>query len=354
MYKLLLKLILIATTASIYFQNSNEYNYIIIALLIAISASTLIDISKKFVANAVFIIFFITSISFPILTGSYPIIIGASSKINKYLLAIPILILISKKNVDILIISLCILAYLTCFLIDELIQYKKAIYEKDDILNITINEKNLEAIKLAEERSKDVEIAILSERNRISKELHDSIGHTISGAIIQTEAIKLLSNENLKPQIDKLQENLKSGMGDIRATLHKIHDDSLDLKLKINEVAKNNTKLKYLINYKISSQLSYEAKSGIISLVKEAISNTLRHSDASSIKIELIEMPKHISIMIVDNGSVDVKSKQNFKKGIGLISFDEFAKKYDGRFKIDFDNGTKLMFLLNKDRLLKG
>ncbi|MDZ5038501.1 histidine kinase, partial [Clostridium perfringens] len=79
--------------------------------------------------------------------------------------------------------------------------------------------------KLAKERYIQEQIlhtARLEERNKISTRLHDKIGHTVSGTLLQLEAIKLIidtDKENAYVMLDSCTENLRAGMEEIRMAL---------------------------------------------------------------------------------------------------------------------------------------
>jgi signal transduction histidine kinase len=82
------------------------------------------------------------------------------------------------------------------------------------------------------DREKNIHIAVLTERNRIARELHDSIGHGISSSILQVEALKTISDKNMMEGLNLLQKTLDNGMSDIRNSIHNLYKESLDLENK--------------------------------------------------------------------------------------------------------------------------
>src|SRR5690554_1273897 len=96
-------------------------------------------------------------------------------------------------------------------------------YKEDSLLLEKYNE------QLKKDREKSVQIAILTERNRIAKELHDAVGHALSSSILQVESIKIISKEDLvKDKLATLQDTLTKGMDDIRTSIHNLHNESFD------------------------------------------------------------------------------------------------------------------------------
>jgi len=195
------------------------------------------------------------------------------------------------------------------------------------------------------DKEKNIHIAILTERNRIARELHDSIGHAISSSILQVEALKVISTEEtVIKNLDTLQNTLKNGMDDIRKSIHNLYNESLDLKNQIEKLCSEIPTIDVELVYKIDDVINYDLKFDILSVVKEALTNCAKHSNATKIKISLLNQPKFYSILIADNGShFDDKNK-----GIGLLSMKEISDKYNGFFNCRFDDGFKIHMTLMK------
>jgi len=90
-----------------------------------------------------------------------------------------------------------------------------------------LEEKNRSILK---NQDYEISLATLNERNRISKELHDSIGHMLSRAILQVGAlITITKDEVVSSGLIELKNTLSSGMDDIRKSIHNMYDESVDL-----------------------------------------------------------------------------------------------------------------------------
>lgn len=201
--------------------------------------------------------------------------------------------------------------------------------------------------QLMVDKEKNIRIAILTERNRIAREIHDSIGHTISSSILQVKALKINSDANLKEPLDLLQNTLDKGMNDIRKSLQGLRDESLDLKSRIEAIIDEATNLNIELFYNIEDDLDYNLKFDILSVVKESITNTTKHSNATKLNISLFSQPKFYSIIIEDNGD---KPPSFENKGIGLDYMNETANKYNGFFNYKFENGFKIHLTLMKEK----
>ena len=199
------------------------------------------------------------------------------------------------------------------------------------------------------DKEKNIHIAILTERNRIARELHDSIGHSISSSILQVGALKMIAPADTKEALNLLQKTLSDGMDNIRKSIHNLYKESLDLESSIEKICGEVTGINIDFNYKIEDDLPYDLKFDILSIVKESITNCLKHSNARNLSINLIEQPKFYSIIIRDNGSQYNNYNPKIKTGIGLLSMDDIAGKYNGFLNYEFDGGFKIHLTLMKE-----
>ena len=195
------------------------------------------------------------------------------------------------------------------------------------------------------DREKNIHIAILTERNRIAREIHDSIGHAISSSILQVKALKILGDKTLEDPLNQLQSTLNNGMEDIRKSLQGLRDESFDLENKIHSLILEVPHINVEFIYNIDEELDYNLKFDILSIIKEAITNTVKHSNSKYLKINLISQPKFYTIIIEDDGTL---APDFYNTGIGLDYIRETANKYEGLFNYKFENGFKIHITLMK------
>ena len=186
---------------------------------------------------------------------------------------------------------------------------------------------------------------ILKEREKISKELHNSIGHTISASILELRALEfIVEDKEVKTSIERIRENLSIGMVDIRKIIHNMYKSSFDLESyigKLIDIPNVKTKLIYKVKTKMNENLSFD----ILSIVKEAFANFTKHSNGDSFTVKIIENEKAYIITIFDNGK-DIKFEKS--DGLGILSMEEIARKYRGLFNVITDNGFKINIAIDK------
>ena len=220
---------------------------------------------------------------------------------------------------------------------------------KDKLAENKINSEKRERI-LENEVLKNAEVLILAERNRISGSLHNSIGHTLSAGILQVNALKYISKqEDVKESLNILQNSLENGMTEIRECLHNMHNDSFNLQTGLEELVENTKKPKIQLTYKVDSIPPYELKYDIFSIVKESLSNTIKHSRASELNLSLLEHIGFYSLIIKDNGrGFPGKQIKNLNYGIGLKVIADLVEKHRGIIKFYSENGFKTHIIFPK------
>lgn len=205
--------------------------------------------------------------------------------------------------------------------------------------------------QLQNEMLKNAEAALLAERNRISGELHNAIGHTVSSAIVQINALKYIDARNeIQAQLDILQSSLERGLTEIRACLHNLHNDSFDLRTCIEQLIEQAAKTLRIQLTCETETMPYTLKYDILSVVKECLSNTLQHSGASAMSITILEHPAFYSVSVQDNGKgagfTEPRSMRN--TGIGLTVLSEIAARHNGHIHFYPQNGFKVHITFSK------
>ncbi len=214
-----------------------------------------------------------------------------------------------------------------------------------DSLNKQKMEIKKQKIILENESLKNTEASILSERNRISSELHNSIGHSLSSAILQVNALQYMTQEQeVKDKLSVLQKSLEDGMQEIRECLHNIKKDAFNLESSLEEFLKTIPNIKFNLKLRIES-LPYSLKHDMLSIVKESVSNILKHAQATEVQITILEQSKFYSLVILDNGiGCDLEKLKKGNEGIGLMVLKEIVEKHNGTIK----------FYSDKSNLMKG
>ena len=188
-------------------------------------------------------------------------------------------------------------------------------------------------------------MATLKERNRIAREIHDNVGHTLTRSILQLGAIKAINTEPvLKKPLDDLHGSLGDAMTNIRKSVHDLHDESIDLESSIRQLTEGISALDIHVDYDMSNTIPKDIKYSFIAITKEAVSNAVKHSKGDTLDILLREHPGFYQLIVKDNGT-DIKINN---AGIGLANITDRVNAMKGTLKISTDNGFKLLITVAK------
>lgn len=211
-------------------------------------------------------------------------------------------------------------------------------------LNMALRDKNK---NLMEKQDYEIYLATLKERNRIAREIHDNVGHMLSRCILQVGALLTIHKESeLHGQLSSVNETLNQAMTSIRESVHDLHDDSIDLKQVVLEAVEP-MRQNYLVSvdYDMSTEVPRNIKYCFIMAVKEAMSNIIKHSDATKIVVILREHPAFYQLTIEDNGTTQ---KMKSSDGIGLINMRDRVEGLSGTFRVHTENGFKIFISIQK------
>jgi len=211
---------------------------------------------------------------------------------------------------------------------------------------------------LLQNQDYEVNLATLNERNRISKEIHDNVGHLLSRALLQVGALLVVSkDEIIKEGLADLKGSLSVGMDQIRSSIHNMYDESIDLYVQIEHLVKDFTFCQVHFDYDIKNPPSLKLKQSIIAITKESLVNIIRHSDATKVNIALREHPAMYQLIIQDNGTIDSKKRkfiyntierQEYSDGMGLRNIYDRVKNFDGNVNVSLEHGFKLFISISK------
>ncbi len=215
--------------------------------------------------------------------------------------------------------------------VSEKVDFSK--FGRRAILNLRQKNRYLET-----ENQKTAELTRLAERDRISRELHDVIGHTLSSSILQLEALHVTTqDENQKRALAGLRDRLSGGMDDIRKTLHKMRRESFDLEQKVRGLAAEMPDRELDWSMYVTSDLSLNFRLDLLNIIQEGVTNFQKYSEADTLTVRLIEQQTFYSLEIRDPGPA--KRTTATEPGIGLFSMRETAERYGGLFRRNDDRG---------------
>ena len=197
--------------------------------------------------------------------------------------------------------------------------------------------------RLVENQNIEIVNSTLKERNRISKEIHDNVGHLLSSALLQIGALEFLISEDLKEPFKKLRETMEEAMDKTRKSVHGLYDKSLNMEIVLKELQESYHFCPLYYSIDIEKEPEAEIHYAMVSILKEALSNAAKHSDADRVDIQLTEVQDMYHLLIKDNGNF--KSKEG-EKGLGLMSMRERVEDLNGNFYLNKEKGYRIFITI--------
>lgn len=220
---------------------------------------------------------------------------------------------------------------------------------------LSLEAKNKE---LLEKQDYEINLATLNERNRIAREIHDNIGHILSSALLQIGALLTVTpNGPIRDMLATLKETISSGMDSIRNSIHNLHDASVDLHAEIYGIIKSYNFCPVIFTDDLESKPPLTVTYCFLAVIKEALSNTAKHSDASEVRLILREHPAIYQLIIRDNGSkppMDISFTDEGDcipdgRGIGLRGIKERVERLNGMVRIRYNMGFEIFISIPKE-----
>jgi signal transduction histidine kinase len=185
------------------------------------------------------------------------------------------------------------------------------------------------------------------ERSRISRDLHDDIGQSLS--VIKSKVNMFTSNRisnlgNLEQEIGEVINHTR----DISHVLHPSFLSKIGLirsLFSLKEKTENNTEISIELDVDDRiEEITVHAKTQLYRILQEAINNTIKHAHASVIEIKVRQKAMDFIVIYKDNGVGNVNFSAS-NEGIGLQTIRERAAKISGSVKIDLSSKGFLLFI---------
>ena len=192
----------------------------------------------------------------------------------------------------------------------------------------------------------------LSERSRLAAELHDSVAQNLSGVSLQIDAAAALAHENAAKSADRLafaSKALKSSREELRNCIWDLRNNALDcptfneaIRKVLSTLPVENLKLRFSV---AKSGLSDTLVHTVLSIIRELVSNAVRHAGARTIKIAGSE-DEWIRFSVADDGEgFDIGNVPGIREGhFGLSGIRERLRQFEGTMDIESvkGKGTKV------------
>jgi PAS domain S-box-containing protein len=195
-------------------------------------------------------------------------------------------------------------------------------------------------------------LAVAEERNRIAREMHDTLAQAFTGILLQLEAafdVLPKGQKQARAHITHARNLARKSLIEARHSVWQLRANilakgTLSLKIKnlINQSKRDGVPIYGSIKGKARS-LSAEGEYNLLRIIHEGLINAIRHSEATRIDLMLSYKPNGTELILQDNGKgFNLRAPH---RGFGLISIKERAKRIGARLTISSkpNKGSKLI-----------
>ncbi|RTR31439.1 sensor histidine kinase [Robertmurraya yapensis] len=183
---------------------------------------------------------------------------------------------------------------------------------------------------------------VMEERQRLARDLHDVVSQQLFALSMMSSATLRLfdtDQEKAKSQLEEISKIAANAQGEMRALLlHlrpiQLSDDNLcDGVIKLLQELKGKTNLDFQASIDEIEHISKATEEHLFRIIQEALSNILRHAEASKITMTLTEKENYIYLFIGDNGKGFNPNTERIVS-YGLKTMRERCEELGGVFKI--------------------
>lgn len=190
---------------------------------------------------------------------------------------------------------------------------------------------------LADRQDYKVELATLAERARIAREIHDNVGHQLTRASLQTEALRVVHADEPGVAADfaDVKHTVDEALRLVRTSVHALNDNAVDLSVQLERIVEGarsdggpQIELEVMTEHAPANVANCFA-----AVLREALSNTMRHACAHAVTVRCMEHPSFYQLIVTDDGMGRVQtSGRGDAEGMGLASMRERIEALGGTF----------------------
>ena len=190
---------------------------------------------------------------------------------------------------------------------------------------------------LADRQDYEIELATLAERARIAREIHDNVGHQLTRASLQTEALRVVhANEpGVAADFADVKHTVDEALQLVRTSVHALNDNAANLSVQLERIAEGTRsdggpqiELEVLAEHAPANVANCFA-----AILREALSNTIRHARAQNVTVRCMEHPSFYQLIVTDDGTGAAKTNsRGIAEGMGLGSMRERVEALGGTF----------------------
>jgi two-component system sensor histidine kinase DesK len=189
-------------------------------------------------------------------------------------------------------------------------------------------------------------LAKIAERERISRDLHDLLGHSLSVITLKSELAskmidKGISLEKIKTEIKAVEELSRKTLAQVRDAVKGYNVATIKGEILQVKVATQAADIELIASIEVES-LPIKIESELALIIREAITNVIRHAETKKVWIVLKQVATQLTLTISDQGQITTRKEQS-----GMQNMRTRIDQLGGKMAVENDPNTQLTFTLH-------
>jgi signal transduction histidine kinase len=194
------------------------------------------------------------------------------------------------------------------------------------------------------------ELSTIEERNRLARDLHDSVVQKLFGIVLASQSAATLFDRDAdaaRGQLDRLQELTREAIQELRSLIFQLRPADVESDGLAAALAKHVSVLRKVHAQTIALEVAGDPRlrpgvdEEVFRIAQEALHNALKHAAAARLEVNLAEEPARLSLIVRDDGvGFDPGEPAHRSRRLGLTSMEERARALGGELTIESTPGA--------------
>ncbi len=193
------------------------------------------------------------------------------------------------------------------------------------------------------------ELSVVAERNRLARDLHDSVSQTLFSMTLTAEAaLTAMDNdaETARSEVENLRDLSRAALQEMRSLIFELRPAELESDGLVATLEKHVDVLRRIGQVEIAirapdySPQAPDVERMVFRIIQESLNNVMKHSEAKRVDVEIGARNGTLRVSITDDGiGFDIKDPQIRTRRLGITSMEERAEELGGELRIESSAG---------------
>ena len=265
---------------------------------------------------------------------------AATTWVVAYYVIVSCVLLLTRGLDGVYAVLFYLIAYVLCSFFGHTLQQAEVARDR--------NQKLLDELQTAQQKLQ--ELAVIEERNRLARDLHDSVKQQVFAISMQLSAARTSMSETDKAyqSVTEAERLAQQAGAELTTLIRELRPPGLErkslpdaIRVHVEDWARQN-QIEAEMNIDENVSVDLQAEQALFRVLQEALANVARHSNASKVLIVLRYEEEQVALVIEDNGAGFDPKK--IVKGVGLDSMQERLAAMNGKLEVISQNvkGTRI------------